>query len=126
MAGRFPPAIFFGKSRTSRCLDLARDWPSPHLVTFRQRLARTFAGTLLVLATFIAVGLTAPADGPFTIGITPVFLRLDAAAVAESRARALGLEVDIKCWTLHLHFAWSAIPLALLAPPSTKPAGALL
>ena len=96
------------------------------LVTLRQRLSRTFAGTLLALAALISVGLTAPANGPFTIGITPVFLRLDAAAVAESRARALGLDVDIKLWTLHLHFAWSAIPMAVLSPASTKPAGGLL
>ena len=80
------------------------------LVTLRRRLARTFGGSLLAVAALISVGLTAPADGPFTIGITPVFLRLDAAAIAESRARALGLDVDIKLWTLHLHFAWSAIP----------------
>ena len=95
-------------------------------MTLRQRLARTFAGTLLALAALISVGLTAPADGPFTIGITPVFLRLDAAAVAESRARALGLDVDIKLWTVHLHFAWSAMSMAELSPASTKPAAGLL
>ena len=126
MAGRFLPAIFFGKSQRPQCLDLARDWPSLRPVTLRQRLARTFAGTLLALAALISVGLTAPADGPFTIGITPVFLRLDAAAIAESRARALGLDVDIKLWTLHLHFAWSAIPMAVLSPASTKPVRGLL
>jgi hypothetical protein len=86
----------------------------------------TFAVTLLVLASLISVGLTAPADGPFTIGITPVLLRLDAAAVAESRARALGLDVDIKLWTLHLHFAWSAIPLNADSATSTKPPCTLL
>ena len=107
-------------------MDLARDWPSPRFVTLRQRFTHIFAVTLLALAALISVGLTAPADGPFTIGITPVFLRLDAAAVAESRARALGLDLDIKLWTLHLHFAWSAIPMAVLSPASTKPAAALL
>ena len=95
-------------------------------MTLRQRLARTFAGTLLAVVALISVGLTAPADGPFTIGITPVFLRLDAAAIAESRARALGLDVDIKLWTLHLHFAWSAIPMDALSPASTKPVRGLL
>jgi hypothetical protein len=79
-------------------------------VTLRRRLARTFAGTLLALTALISVGVTAPADGPFTIGITPVLLRFDPAAITEPRARALGLDVDIKLWTLHLHFAWSAIP----------------
>ncbi len=105
---------------------LARDWPSLPVVSLRQRLVRTFAGTLLVFAAAISVGLTAPADGPFTIGITPVFLRLDAAAVAESRARALGLDVDIKLWTLHVHLGWSAIPMAALSPASTKHVSGLL
>jgi hypothetical protein len=95
-------------------------------VTVRQRLARTVAGTLLAFAALVSVGLTAPADGPFAIGITPVFLRLDAAAIAESRARVLGLDVDITLWTLHLHFAWSAIPMGLLPPASTKPVRSLL
>jgi hypothetical protein len=55
-----------------------------------------------------------------------VFLHLDAAAMGESRPVALGLDVDIKIWSLHLHYAWSAMPMAALAPPSTKPAGRLL
>jgi hypothetical protein len=97
-------------------------------VRIRQRVARTLLGTLILIAACISVGLTAPADGPFTIGIRPVFLRLDADtdAVAESRARALGLDVDIKLGTLHLHFGWSAIPLATLVPPSTKSGTTLL
>ena len=89
----------------------------------RTRLARTLVGTLIVFAALVSVGLTAPADGPFTIGVRPVFLRLDPASIAESRAHALGLDVDIKFGTLHLHFAWSAIPLT---PATTKPAGTLL
>jgi hypothetical protein len=83
-------------------------------------------GTLILLAALISVGLTAPADGPFTIDVTPVFLQLDAAALAESRASALGLDVDIRVWTLHLHFAWSAVPVAALTSSSTKSAGSLL
>jgi hypothetical protein len=81
-------------------------------VTLRQHLARTLAGTLIFLAALISVGLAAPADGLFSIEVKPVFLRLDAAAVAESRASALGLDVDIKIWTLRLHFTWSAVPMA--------------
>lgn len=95
-------------------------------MTLRQRVARTLIGTAILFAACISVGLTAPADSPFTIGIRPVFLRLDAQAVAESRARALGLDIDIKLGTLHLHFGWSAIPLAELAAPSTKPGTTLL
>jgi hypothetical protein len=93
-------------------------------VTLRQCLTRTFGGALILVAALISVGLTAPGDSPFTIDVRPVFLRLDAASVAESRARALALDVDVKVWTLHLHFAWSAIPMAALNPqasPSTKP-----
>ena len=90
---------------------------------FRARLARTCIGTLIGLVAFVSVGLTAPADGPFTIGVRPVFMRLDAVAIAESRAHALGLDVDIKVGTLRVHYQWSAIPLT---PATTKPAGNLL
>ena len=83
-------------------------------------------GTVIVFAAFITVGLTAPEDGPITIGVRPVFFRVDAAAIAESRAGALGLDVDIKLWTLHLHFAWSAIPLTAESAASTKPRCTLL
>jgi hypothetical protein len=89
-------------------------------VTIRRRLARTAAGTLIVLAALISVGITAPPDGPFTIDVKPVFLRLDPTALAESRASALGLDVDIKIGAVHLHFAWSAVPMAALTPSSTK------
>jgi len=89
-------------------------------VTIRRRLLRTAAGTLIVLAALISVGITAPPDGPFTIDVKPVFLRLDPTALAESRASALGLDVDIKIGAVHLHFAWSAVPMAALTPSSTK------
>jgi hypothetical protein len=95
-------------------------------VPLRQHLARTAIGTLLFLSALISVGLAAPADGVFSIEIQPVFLRLDAAAVAESRASALGLDVDIRIGTLHLHFAWSAVPMAALTSSSTKTTSRLL
>jgi len=81
-------------------------------VTLRQRIARTLAGTLIFLAALISVGLAAPADGLFSIDVKPVFLRLDAAALTEPHASALGLDVDIRIWTLRLHFTWSAVPMA--------------
>jgi hypothetical protein len=94
-------------------------------VSLRQRLARTLVGTLMFLAALISVGLAAPADSLFSIEVKPVFLRLDAAT--ESRTSALGLDVDIRIWTLHLHFAWSAVPMtALTGSASTKPGGHLL
>jgi hypothetical protein len=82
-------------------------------------------GTLIVLAASVSVGLTAPVDGPFTISVRPVFLRLDEAA-DQSRARALGLDIDVTFGTVHLHFGWSAIPLASLSPASTKSVSTLL
>jgi hypothetical protein len=95
-------------------------------VPLRKRLARTLVGTLIFLAALMSVGLAAPVEGVFTIEIKPVFLRLDAAALAASRASALGLDVDIRIWTLHLHFTWSAVPVAALASSSTKLASRLL
>jgi hypothetical protein len=95
-------------------------------VPLRQRFAQALVGSLVVFAAVIAVGLTASEDGPFSIGIRPVLFRVDAAAIAESRARAFGLDLDIKLWTLHLHFAWSAIPLTEESALSTKPDGTRL
>jgi hypothetical protein len=89
-------------------------------VPFRTRVARTLAGTLIACAALVSVGLTAPPDGPFTIGVRPVFFRLDPTSIAESRAHALGLDVDITLWTMHLHFAWSAIPLTRTSAQRTR------
>jgi len=62
----------------------------------------------------VSVGLTAPADAPFSIVITPVFVRLDRTAIEQSRARALGFDVDIKIGSMHLHMGWSAVPISSL------------
>jgi hypothetical protein len=72
-------------------------------VPFRTRLARVIGATLIVFTALVGVGITAPADAPFSIAIHPVL-------------RNLGIDVDIKVWTLHLHYMWSALPAA-----STKP-----
>ena len=64
---------------------------------FRTRLAHTVVATLIAFTALAAVGLTAPADAAFTIAIRPVFA-------------TLGLDVDVKLGSMHLHFAWSAIP----------------
>ena len=76
---------------------------------FRTRLLHTLAATLFVFTALVAVGLTAPADAAFTIMIRPVFA-------------TLGIDVDVKLGTMHLHMAWSAIPST---PSSTKPADPL-
>jgi hypothetical protein len=92
-------------------------------VSFRTRLARVLVATMIALVALVSVGLTAPADGLFTIGLHPAFFRLDPDAVAQSRAHALGLDVDIKLGRVHLHFKWTAIPLA---PATTKSQETLL
>jgi hypothetical protein len=91
-------------------------------VSLRTRLIRTFFGTIIAILALLSVGLTAPADGPFTIDLRPAFLRLDPQSIAESRAHALGLDVDVKFGSLHLHYKWTAIPLT----PTTKMPGTLL
>jgi hypothetical protein len=92
-------------------------------VSLHTRLVRALIGALIVVAAVVSVGLTAPAEGPFTIGVHPDFFRLDPESVAQSRASALGLDVDVKFGSMHLHFKWSAIPLA---PPTTKSPADLL
>ncbi|HWF83820.1 MAG TPA: hypothetical protein VG222_03200 [Vicinamibacterales bacterium] len=77
---------------------------------------------LAVMMAFIAVGLSAPADGLFSIAIQPVLWRVDAAAFAESRASALGADVDVKLGTMHMHVSWSLLPLS----PRPEPAHCML
>jgi hypothetical protein len=77
---------------------------------------------MIAILALLSVGLTAPADGPFTIDLRPAFLSLDPQSIAESRAHALGLDVDVKFGSLHLHYKWTAIPLT----PTTKMPGTLL
>jgi hypothetical protein len=67
-------------------------------------------GTLIATTALISVGLTAPEDSPFSIEVHPVLLRLDGTAIEQSRARALGLDVDIKIGSMHVHFGWSLLP----------------
>ena len=71
-------------------------------------------------AAFVSVGLTASAGGPFTIGIRPIFLRLDPAAIAESRATVLAFDVDVTVGAMRMHFEWSAIPLTPAARTPTS------
>jgi len=68
-------------------------------VPLRSRVANALVVTLIVFSSLVAVGMTAPAEAPFTISLRPVFA-------------TLGFNVDIKIWTVHVHFTWSAIPTA--------------
>jgi hypothetical protein len=64
---------------------------------------------MLLCTAALSVGLTSPAESLFTIDVRPVLLQMDPASVAEARARALGLDVDVKLGSLHMHLGWSAI-----------------
>jgi hypothetical protein len=79
------------------------------IVRFRTRVARAVGATLIVIVALAGVGITAPADAPFTIAIHPVLVNL-------------GFDIDIKVWTMHLHFSWSALTPAA----STKIDGSVI
>ena len=75
-------------------------------------------GVMIVFTALVSVGVTAPADSPFSIAVTPVFLRLDQIAVAESNARVIGLDIEVKIFSTHLHYGWSALPISSLTTNS--------
>jgi hypothetical protein len=91
-------------------------------VALRHFIGRLVVGAAILFTALLAVGLTAPADSPFSIAIKPVFMHIDPAAIAESRARILGVDVDVRMGSTHLHLGWSPIPLV---PASTKPTASL-
>ena len=64
----------------------------------RKWLARIVMTGLIISTALVSVGLTAPADGPFSIVVHPVFL---------------GVDIDIKFGAMHTHWAWSALPLLI-------------
>jgi hypothetical protein len=53
--------------------------------------------SLALVVAIVAVGLTASPEAPFSIALRPVFLRL-------------GVDVDVKLGSMHLHASWSALP----------------
>ena len=71
----------------------------PPVVPLRKRLAKTLIAVVIVFSSLVAVGMTAPAEAPFTISLRPLFA-------------TLGFNLDIKVWTVHVHFTWSALPTA--------------
>jgi hypothetical protein len=87
-------------------------------VQLRNWLARALLGVLILVTALVTVGVTAPADGAFSISIHPVLLRVDPAAIEQSRARALGLDVDVKIGSFHVHLGWTAVPLFTLTGPT--------
>jgi hypothetical protein len=87
-------------------------------VHVRQLLAQIAVGLLIIMTALMAVGLVSPEDRAFSIQVHPVLLRLDPAAIAQSRARALGVDVDIRIGGLHVHLGWSALPFSAMTTNS--------
>ena len=72
---------------------------------------------LIVFTACGAVGLTAPADGPFSISVHTTFLRFEPSVGGQTHPRALGLDIDIKFGSLHMHLGWPGFLLAALTTP---------
>jgi len=66
-------------------------------VPLRTRVGKALVATAIVFGSLVAVGVTAPAEAPFTITLRPVLANI-------------GFDIDVKVWRVHVHFAWSAIP----------------
>ena len=66
-------------------------------MALRRSLVNSLLAALLLVTAVVTVGLTASDNSPFSITIHPVFLRL-------------GVDVDVKIGTVHLHAGWSALP----------------
>ncbi len=80
------------------------------------RLVRRALLTLLIMVTaFLAVGLTAPVDAPFSIVVHASFISTDPSPSGAVRPRALVLDVDVKCGTTLFHTGWNGIPVAAVS-----------
>ena len=89
--------LFSNEFRDPECPTLARRSPLHDDVLLRSWIVRIVMGALVVFTALVSVGLTAPADSPFTIAVRPVVVRL-------------GVDVDVKVGSAHLHLGWSALP----------------
>jgi hypothetical protein len=76
-------------------------------VPLRFRFAQALLAVVIGFTSLVAVGLTAPVDAAFSIVVRPVFV-------------TLGVDVEVKVWSLRLHYAWSAMPQP---NPTTKLSG---
>jgi len=75
-------------------------------VLLRRWLARTLLALLIATTALVSVGLTASPDGVFAIAVQPTLFKLDPIAFEQSRATLLGLDIDIKIGSIHLHLGW--------------------
>jgi len=88
----------------------------PGFNRFSRQLARSTLWALALVVGLVSAGLAAPAESPFSISVEPVLVRMDGAG-RDARARAFGLDVEVKLGSVHAHLAWPGIPL-----PSGTPA----
>jgi hypothetical protein len=66
-------------------------------VAFRRSVSNVLLAAIVLLASIVTVGLTASTTSPFFITLRPVIARL-------------GVDLDVKIGTLHLHAGWSLLP----------------
>ncbi|PYR25830.1 MAG: hypothetical protein DMF98_10905 [Acidobacteria bacterium] len=52
--------------------------------------------------------------------VHPTLLRVERAAIEQSRARALGLDIDIKLGSMHMHLGWSALSISGASPADAE------
>lgn len=69
----------------------------------RTSIANGLMALAVLLTAVITVGLTASATSPFSIALRPVISRL-------------GVDLDVKIGTMHLHAGWSAMPSSTIPP----------
>ena len=67
------------------------------VVAFRQSVFNVLLAAIVLLASIVTVGLTASTASPFFITLRPVIARL-------------GVDLDVKVGTVHLHAGWSLLP----------------
>jgi len=80
-------------------------------VLLRRWLARTLLALLIATTALVSVGVTASPDGVFAIAVQPTLFRLDPASFEQSRATLLGLDIDIKLGSMHLHLGWPGLTI---------------
>jgi hypothetical protein len=66
-------------------------------VAFRRSAFNVLMAAVVLLASIVTVGLTASATSPFFITLRPSIARL-------------GIDLDVRIGTLHLHAGWSLLP----------------
>ncbi|MGE5243169.1 MAG: hypothetical protein ACM3SQ_02950 [Betaproteobacteria bacterium] len=72
-------------------------------------------------AAVASAGLAAPAGAPWSIDVRPYLLRVDTSDPHHQRARAFGVDLDLRLLSVHAHVGWPGISIPLPAPASGGP-----